>query len=88
MATFKGAAQAPRPSQAAPTYHGVKMAADCLAAVGTEKDKLRTCLKGWHGTFFGLPKADEHFDDTNQLIVPVVIVSVEGRAFTVLPGAN
>ena len=88
MATFKGAAQAPRPSQAAPTYHGVKMAADCLAAVGTEKDKLRTCLKGWHGTFFGLPKADEHFDDTNQLIVPVVIVSVEGKAFTVLPGAN
>jgi len=88
MAMFKNAAQAPRPSQAAPTYRGVKMAADCLTAVGTDKDKLRECLKGWHGTFFGLPKAEEHFDDTNQLVVPVVLVTVEGKSFALLPGAN
>jgi branched-chain amino acid transport system substrate-binding protein len=88
MAMFKNAAQAPRPSQAAPAYHGVMMAADCLKQVGTDKDKLRLCLKAWHGHFFGLPKADLHFDDTNQLVVPVVIVSVEGKGFAILPGAN
>ncbi len=87
-AMFKDAAQTPRPSQAAPAYRGTKMAADCLGAAGTEKEKLRQCLKGWHGTFFGLPAADEHFDETNQLIVPVVVVSVEGKAFALLPGAN
>jgi branched-chain amino acid transport system substrate-binding protein len=87
-AMYKNAAQAPRPSQAAPSYHGMKMAADCLASVGTDKEQLRLCLKAWHGTFFGLPKADAHFDDTNQLIVPVVVISVEGKAFALLPGAN
>ena len=87
-AMFKDAAQVPRPSQAAPGYRGVMMAADCLKQVGTDKDKLRLCLKGWHGHFFGLPKADLHFDETNQLIVPVVIESVEGKKFVVLPGAN
>lgn len=87
-AMFKDAAQVPRPSQSAPTYRGVMMAADCLKQVGTDKDKLRLCLKDWHGHFFGLPKADAHFDDTNQLVVPVVIKSVEGKAFALLPGAN
>jgi branched-chain amino acid transport system substrate-binding protein len=88
MAMFKGAAQAPRPSQAAPAYHGVKMAADCLAAVGTDKDKLRECLKAWHGKFFGLPPVEARFDDTNQLVIPVVVETVEGTAFALLPGAN
>jgi branched-chain amino acid transport system substrate-binding protein len=87
-AMFKDAAQAPRPSQAAPAYRGVKMAADCLTAVGTDKDKLRTCLKDWHGKFFGLPAVEAHFDDTNQLVIPVVVETVEGKAFALLPGAN
>ncbi len=82
-AMFKNAAQAPRPSQAAPAYRGIYMAADCLKKVGTDKDKLRLCLKDWHGHFFGLPPADLHFDDTNQLVVPVVIESVEGKGFAV-----
>jgi branched-chain amino acid transport system substrate-binding protein len=87
-AMFKGAAQAPRPSQAAPSYRAMKMATDCLASAGTEKESLRQCLKAWHGTFFGLPHAEAHFDDTNQLIVPVVIETVEGKEFALLPGAN
>jgi branched-chain amino acid transport system substrate-binding protein len=87
-AMFKGAAQAPRPSQAAPSYRAMKMAADCLTSAGTEKEALRLCLKAWHGTFFGLPPADAHFDDTNQLIVPVVVETVEGKDFALLPGAN
>jgi branched-chain amino acid transport system substrate-binding protein len=88
MAMFKNDAQAPRPSQAAPAYRGTKMAADCLAAVGTDKDRLRTCLKSWHGKFFGLPPVDAHFDDTNQLVIPVVVETIEGKAFALLPGAN
>jgi branched-chain amino acid transport system substrate-binding protein len=87
-AIFKGAAQTPRPSQAAPSYRAMKMAADCLTTAGTDKDSLRQCLKAWHGTFFGLPHADEHFDDTNQLIVPVVVETVEGKDFALLQGAN
>ncbi|HET6607864.1 MAG TPA: ABC transporter substrate-binding protein [Rhodopila sp.] len=87
-AMFKNAAQAPRPSQAAPAYRGVYMAADCLKKVGTDKDKLRLCLKDWHGHFFGLPKADLHFDDTNQLVVPVVVVDIEGKGFSVLKEAQ
>jgi branched-chain amino acid transport system substrate-binding protein len=87
-AMFKGDAQTPRPSQAAPSYRAMKMAADCLTSAGTDKESLRQCLKAWHGTFFGLPKADEHFDDTNQLIVPVVVETVEGKDFALLPGAN
>jgi branched-chain amino acid transport system substrate-binding protein len=86
-AMFKNAAQAPRPSQAAPAYRGVYMAADCLKKVGTDKDKLRLCLKDWHGHFFGLPPADLHFDDTNQLVAPVVIESVEGKSFAVFKAA-
>jgi branched-chain amino acid transport system substrate-binding protein len=88
MAMFKDDAQAPRPSQAAPAYRGMKMAADCLTAVGTDKDKLRACLKAWHGKFFGLPAVEAHFDDTNQLVIPVVVETVEGKAFALLPGAN
>jgi branched-chain amino acid transport system substrate-binding protein len=87
-AMFKRAAQAPRPSQAAPSYRAMKMAADCLTSAGTDKESLRLCLKAWHGTFFGLPHADEHFDETNQLIVPVVVETVEGKDFALLPGAN
>jgi branched-chain amino acid transport system substrate-binding protein len=87
-AMFKGAAQAPMPSQAAPSYRAMKMAADCLTSAGTDKEPLRLCLKAWHGTFFGLPPANAHFDDTNQLIVPVVVESVEGKEFALLPGAN
>jgi branched-chain amino acid transport system substrate-binding protein len=88
VAMFKDATQVPRPSQAAPGYRGVKMAADCLTAVGTDKEKLRLCLKDWHGKFFGLPPVEAHFDDTNQLVVPVVVETVEGNAFVLLPGAN
>jgi branched-chain amino acid transport system substrate-binding protein len=88
MAMFKDDAQAPRPSQAAPAYRGIKMAADCLTEVGTNKDQLRTCLKAWHGKFFGLPAVEAHFDDTNQLVVQVVVETVEGKAFALLPGAN
>lgn len=87
-AMFKGASQAPRPSQAAPTYRGVKIAADCLETAGTEKDALRQCIKGWHGKLFGLPPVEAHFDETNQLQVPVVLETVEGKQFALLPGAN
>ncbi|HVY16368.1 MAG TPA: ABC transporter substrate-binding protein [Rhodopila sp.] len=87
-AMFKNAAQAPRPSQAVSAYRGVYMAADCLKKVGTDKDKVRLCLKDWHGHFFGLPPADLHFDDTNQLVVPVVIEEVQGKGFAVFKPAH
>jgi branched-chain amino acid transport system substrate-binding protein len=87
-AMFRGAAQAPRPSQAAPTYRGVRLAAECLERVGTDKDALRQCIKAWHGRLFGLPPVEAHFDDTNQLQVPVVLETVEGTRFALLPGAN
>lgn len=88
MAMFKGAAQAPRPSQAAPTYRGVKMVAQCMTEVGTDKDAVRQCLKAWRGKLFGLPPVEAHFDETNQLQVPVVLETVEGKQFALLPGAN
>jgi hypothetical protein len=86
---FATANQAPRPSQAAPAYEALKlMAAPCLAQVGTDKDKLRLCLKDWHGKLFGLPPTEAHFDATNQLIVPLVVEEVVGTEFKLLPGAN
>lgn len=86
---FAHANQAPRPSQAAPAYEALKlMAAPCLAQVGTDKDKLRLCLKDWHGKLFGLPPVEAHFDATNQLIAPLVIEEVVGTEFKLLPGAN
>jgi branched-chain amino acid transport system substrate-binding protein len=87
-AMFKNDAQAPRPSQAAPTYRGVKIAMQCLGDVGTAKDAVRQCIKSWRGKLFGLPPIEAHFDDTNQLQVPVVLESVEGKQFALLPGAN
>lgn len=86
---FAGANQAPRPSQAAPAYEAMKLiAAPCLAKAGTDKDALRACIKAWHGHLFGLPPAEAHFDDTNQLVVPLVIEQVVGKDFKLLPGAN
>ena len=86
---FAHANQAPRPSQAALAYEALKLiAAPCLAQAGTDKDKLRLCSKAWHGTLFGLPKADEHFDATNQLVAPLVVEEVVGTEFKLLPGAN
>jgi branched-chain amino acid transport system substrate-binding protein len=88
MKLYAGAAQAPRPSQAAPAYRAVKVVAPCLADGGADKDKLRACIKAWRGMLFGLPPVEAHFDDTNQLVVPVVVESVEGKQFALLPGAN
>lgn len=88
VAMFKGAAQAPRPSQAAPTYRGVGIVADCFRQAGTEKNALRQCIKDWHGKLFGLPPVEARFDDTNQLQVAVVLETVEGKQFALLPGAN
>lgn len=86
---FANANQAPRPSQAAPAYEAVKLiAAPCLAKVGTDKDKLRQCFKEWRGKLFGLPPAEAHFDDTNQLIAPLVVEEVVGTEFKLLAGAN
>ncbi len=86
---YAHANQAPRPSQAAPAYEALKlMAAPCLAQVGTDKEKLRLCVKNWHGKLFGLPPVEAHFDATNQLIAPLVIEEVVGTEFKLLPGAN
>jgi branched-chain amino acid transport system substrate-binding protein len=86
---FANANQPPRPSLAAPTYEAMTLiAAPCLAKAGTDKDKFRLCVKDWHGKFFGLPPADEHFDATNQLVAPLVVQEVVGTEFKLLPGAN
>jgi len=86
---YAHANQTPRPSLSAPTYLALKMiAAPCLAKVGTDKDKLREYFKTWHGHYFGLPPADEHFDATNQLVAPLVVEEVVGNQFELLPGAN
>ncbi len=86
---FANANQPPRPSLAAPTYEAMKfIAAPCLEKAGTDKDKFRLCLKDWHGRYFGLPPADEHFDETNQLVAPLVVQEVVGNEFKLLPGAN
>lgn len=86
---FATANQAPRPSQAAPAYQALKLiAAPCLAKTGTDKDKLRLCIKEWRGKLFGLPPAEAHFDDTNQLIAPLVVEEVVGSEFKLLAGAN
>jgi branched-chain amino acid transport system substrate-binding protein len=88
-AEFAQANQAPRPSQAAPAYEALKLiAAPCLAKVGTDKDKLRQCFKDWRGHLFGLPPAEEHFDNTNQLVAPLVLEEVVGTSFELLAGAN
>jgi ABC-type branched-subunit amino acid transport system substrate-binding protein len=86
---FANANQPPRPSLAAPTYEALALiAVPCLKKVGTDKDKLRLCLKDWQGRYFGLPPAEEHFDDTNQLIAPLVVQEVVGTEFKLLAGAN
>ena len=88
QAMFKGAAQAPgHPRPRHPTERR-----RWLPIAWPPPEPRRTpcgpCLKAWHGTFFGLPHADAHFDDNNQLIVPVVVETVEGKEFALLPGAN
>ncbi len=86
---FAHANQAPRPSQAAPAYEALTLiAAPCLTKEGTDKDKLRQCVKDWRGHLFGQPPAEEHFDATNQLVAPLVVEEVSGTAFTLVPGAN
>jgi hypothetical protein len=88
-AEYAHANQPPRPSQSAPAYLALKLiAAPCLAKVGTDKEQLRLCFKNWHGQYFGLPPADEHFDETNQLVAPLVVEEVVGQQFELLPGAN
>ncbi len=85
---FAHAAQPPRPSQAAWGYRAVKLiAAPCLAEAGADKDAFRLCLKSWHGKIFGLPPVEAHFDATNQLIVPVLFITIKGKAFVPFAGA-
>ena len=82
---FAHATPPPRPSQAAWGYRAVKLIlAPCLTDSAGDKDKLRACIARWHGTVFGLPKAEAHFSDVNQLVVPVVFVQIAGKQFDLL----
>jgi branched-chain amino acid transport system substrate-binding protein len=86
---YAHANQTPRPSQSAPAYLALKLiAAPCLAKVGTDKAQVRECFRTWRGRYFGLPPADEHFDETNQLVAPLIVEEVVGQQFELLPGAN
>jgi branched-chain amino acid transport system substrate-binding protein len=79
---FSGGAQPPRPVLAAWEYRTIKLiVAPCIKKVGTDKDKIRTCLKEWKGPVFGLPDKEAYFDETNHLVQRSVISEVRGGAF-------
>lgn len=85
---FSGGSQPARPVLAAWEYRAIKfIAAPCLKSVGTDKDKLRSCLSGWKGSIFGLPK-EAYFDKTNHLVQQSVLVQVRDREFRAYKGVK
>jgi ABC-type branched-subunit amino acid transport system substrate-binding protein len=86
---YKTANQAPRPSQAAWGYRATKLiAVPCLRQVGEDREKIRECLKAWHGMVFGLPAHEARFDATNQLVISPDFTEVVGKEFKLLAGVN
>lgn len=78
---FAGGPQPPRPVLAAWEYRAIRgIVAPCLQRVGSDRVRLRDCIRQWRGRLFGV--ADEaYFDASGQLVQPPVVVEVRGGAF-------
>lgn len=78
---FAGGPQPPRPVLAAWEYRAIRgIVAPCLQRVGSDRTRLRDCIRQWRGRLFGV--ADEaYFDASGQLVQPPVVVEVRGGAF-------
>ena len=63
------------------------MAADCLRQVGTDKEKLRLCLKNWHGHFSACRRRI-CISTTPTSLSFGVIVEVKGKGFAILKDAQ
>lgn len=69
------------PVRAAWEYRAIKyIAAPCLNSAGSDRVKLRNCIANWRGTLFGV-NAESYFDQTGQLVQPVIAVEIHNQAF-------
>jgi branched-chain amino acid transport system substrate-binding protein len=85
---FAGGAQPPRPILAAWEYRAIRgIVAPCMEASGTDRTRLRTCLRQWRGRLFGVT-GEAYFDASGQLIQPPVAVEIRGGAFRLLGSAR
>ena len=81
-------AQLPRPMLAAWEYRAIRgIVAPCLEAVGTDRMRLRDCLRQWRGRLFGVP-AEVYFDATGQLVQPPLAVEIRDGAFHLFSAAR
>jgi branched-chain amino acid transport system substrate-binding protein len=83
-----GGTQPPRPILAAWEYRAIRgIVAPCMETSGTDRARLRDCLRRWRGQLFGV-KGEAHFDESGQLIQPPVVVEVRGGTFRLLGSAR
>lgn len=80
-AKYAGQSPPPRPILAAWEYRAIKqILAPCLEKVGTDKNAIRECLHNFNGKVIGFDQP-VHFDDTNQLVQPTILVQVKDGKF-------
>lgn len=85
---FAGGALPPRPILAAWEYRAIRgIVAPCLQHAGTDRTRLRDCLRQWRGRLFGV-NGEAYFDASGQLIQPPVVVEIRGGAFRLFGGAR
>jgi len=78
---FSDSKQPPRPVLAAWEYRAIRgIVAPCLERAGTDRIRLRDCIRQWRGRLFGVA-AEAQFDRSGQLMQPPVLVEVRGGAF-------
>jgi branched-chain amino acid transport system substrate-binding protein len=78
---YAGQSPPPRPILAAWEYRAIKqIMAPCLEQSGTDKNAIRECLAGFDGKVIGFDEP-VHFDDTNQLMQPTILVQVKDGKF-------
>jgi branched-chain amino acid transport system substrate-binding protein len=84
---FSNSAQPPRPVLAAWEYRAIRgIVAPCLERVGSDRIRLRDCIRQWRGRLFGVA-AEARFGASGQLVQPAVVVEVRGGAFRLVrPG--
>lgn len=81
---FKDSAQPPRPVLAAWEYRAIRgIVAPCLERVGSDRVRLRDCIRQWRGHLFGVA-AEAYFDGSGQLVQPPVAVEVRDGAFRLI----
>ncbi len=78
---FANAKSPARTVLAAWEYRAIRyIAAPCLQRAGSNKRRLRDCIKNWRGKIFGV-KEEAFFDDEGQLVYSPVILTIRNGNF-------